>query len=913
MEDFVKDIDNIMFGIYSPEEIRRISVCEINNQKLKGPNTVYDERLGADPISGEKCKTCEKSIEWCPGHFGHIELNVEILHPLYFKIIFSLLKCVCTKCHRLLMTKEHIELHNLNNIKGEKRFQAIQEKMNGFCGHCGTLHPKIVLNTKEGIFIKTHKNNKEMISVNMETEDIKEILFGIPDEDVVLMGFNPEMVRPRNYILSVLPVIPTCARPIVMTDGDIHDDDLTTQMCEIIKVNNVLGNPELKETERQKALSTIKFRIQTLFDNSKNKACHTSNNRPMKGLKERISGKGGQIRSNLLGKRSDQTARTVIGPDPTLKIDEVGIPRHIAKTLTYPEIVNNRNIKQLFDMIKKKKANFVVNNNKAKINLDYAIFVLNLKLKNGDIILRNKRQISYSENSNTELEKGDIIKRGGKTVYILTIGNIVHRQLRDGDYVMFGRQPTLHKGGLMGFRARVLPGKTLRLNLSVCKSFNSDFDGDEMNLYSVQSIEAAVELKELASVKKNIISPQSSQCNITIVQDSLLGVYKMTKGIQKVRKDQFFQIANFLEPSFILKRSAEIRKVYKELGLKASAFNGRGLFSLLLPKDFHMEIKNDAYEKEPIVKIYKGVMYEGAINKTNLGGNNKSIILLLHKEYGIDVACEFVDHIQFMTNNYLSITGFSIGISDCMSTSKKSDNFIEKEIEIILQKCYTESEELEKTISHKGIREIKILTSLNNARDIGLRIAKDGMGDDNGFKATTVSGSKGDMMNIAQISGLLGQQIVKGKRIPYGLNHGQRSHPSYILGKELPVELKYESKGFIRHSFLHGLTPREYFFHAMSGREGMINTALGTARSGYIHRKISKLLEDTQVHYDNTVRNVAGNIYQVTYGNNGFDPSKTVLVKGKYKFCDISRLVKKLNVEKEKKEIEESDEELEEE
>lgn len=386
---------------------------------------------------------------------------------------------------------------------------------------------------------------------------------------------------------------------------------------------------------------------------------------------------------------------------------------------------------------------------------------------------------------------------------------------------------------------------------------------------------------ELSSIKHNMISPQGGKCNVPIVQDSMLGSYRMTRGNQILTKAQFYQIATFFESDFVLKKIQHIRRTLKNMGKKATAFNGKGAFSLLLPNDFQYEVKNDADETEPVVKIKNGVLYEGAINKVNLGKGHDCITLLLNKEYGVETASSFIDHVQYLTNNWLLLSGFSVGITDCMAT-KQGD------IEDVIEKCYIEADEIEKITQHPGIREMRVLGALNKARDVGMKLAKDGLSDDNTFKSTCISGSKGDFFNIAQITGLLGQQNLYGKRIPLMLNQGKRTLSAYPLNTELSRELKYESRGFIKHSFIHGLNPREFYFHAMTGRSGICDTAVGTAKSGYIQRRIVKLLEDVQVRYDGTVRNTVGTVYQLNYG---FDPSKQV----KGTFCDVDRLVNKLN------------------
>jgi DNA-directed RNA polymerase II subunit RPB1 len=177
-----------------------------------------------------------------------------------------------------------------------------------------------------------------------------------------------------------------------------------------------------------------------------------------------------------------------------------------------------------------------------------------------------------------------------------------------------------------------------------------------------------------------------------------------------------------------------------------------------------------------------------------------------------------------------------------------------------------------------------------------MKIAKDSMSSNNNLLSTVLSGSKGDFFNIAQLTGLLGQQNLLGKRVQPTLNNGKRTLPHYPFGK-LDKEVEYESRGFVRHSFIEGLNPQEFFFHAMSGREGICDTAMGTAKSGYIQRRIIKVCEDIQVTYDGSVRDATDKIYQLSYGDNGMDPCQTVKVNGIQQSCDISRMVDRLNLQ----------------
>ena len=1305
MSNEIQEIGKIIFGIYSGDEIKKMAVAEINSTKLNGVGSVYDERMGGiDNV--KNCITCDMDPKACPGHFGYIQLNEHIIHPLYYKMVVNFLRCFCIKCYNILIIKEQIELWDFTKYKRDKRFLRILEKVEkvDICCHCFQPQPKISHCIQDNTITMVYKEkNQQKTMISMTVEEIERIFENIIDSDMELLGFDPTLIHPKNLIISVFPVLPPIARPFVMADGNICDDDLTNQILEIIKSNNHLAIEEgvpVREDKRQKYLQSLKFRIATFYNNSQGRAKHSTNGRSIKGLKERITGKEGLIRSNLLGKRcpkydtpillwngkikradeiiigdiiigddgnkrtvqcvcsgednmytikqnkgddyvvnSEHTltlkycshktvsriksrdcyfikwfdintfrekskqfqniekleifsktindcdvfdipvkdyltipsytkrclmgfklstsikwdykqvsldpyilgmwlgdgnsrgrgftsndkelvdywklwasqnnseitptvnetgmhygvkgtrngknilktllkeynlvdnkhvpedyiyndkntrlsilagiidtdgsvesggktivitqckehsriidginliakslgfrtsiydrkvswvhkgvkknsialiltisgsgveeiptlllrkkcytseirdansykievipygvdkyngfeldgnnrfllgdytvthncefsGRTVIGPDPTLKMGQLAVPVEIANNMTIPERVTVFNINWLTKLVNEDKANYILKNGgKTRINLKYALYRKGTELLYGDIIHRGEKQIKIL-NRVFKLLQGDRIERNSvflnnvlyptKKNQVLTLGDIVERQLQDGDIVLLNRQPTLHIGSMLSQEVVIKPYKTFRFNLSITKSFNADFDGDEMNIHVPQSLESQAEMRGLSMAKDHLVSAQGSKPIIGIFQDSLVGAYIMSKGFQIMRKDQFFDIAmtaDFprepgaklsnvikLSSNYILNRIKHTNTILRKFG-KKTGFSGKGLVSLILPDTFNYERKNNCDVNEPIVKIYRGVLYEGVLDKTVLGQTHNSIIQLLMKEYSEDIASCFVDNMQFMTNNWLLMNGFGIGLEDCLIKNEEQ----KIKIQDVISKCLLEAEGIKESTQHPGIREIRVNGSLSKARDIGLKISKDSLSPDNNFLSTVNSGSKGDFFNIAQITGLLGQQNLVGKRVQPTLNNGRRTLPHYQFG-QLSIEDEYESRGFIKHSFIHGLNPQEYFFHAMSGREGVCDTAMGTSKSGYIQRRIVKVCEDIKVCYDGTVRDTTGKIYQTSYGENGYDACHMVKVGNTLDCCDVGRLIDRLNMESE--------------
>lgn len=863
------EIESIQFGVLSHEEILKISVAEINQHKLMSNiknkdiyNTLYDPRMG--PMEPNHiCVTCDLPTKNCPGHFGHILLNVKIIHPLYYRMMLNFLRCVCIKCSSLLIAEEHVELWNFKKLKGEQRFNQILNKISKikFCSKCSLLQPKYTLSTREGMFYISYKTHK----VQFNTEDIYKVISNISDNDIKILGFDVANIHPVNIIMTALPVLPPRARPFIMDDV-ISDDDLTLGYAEIIKVNNLLGNKDLSETKRQKNTEILIFRIKTLFDNTAGKAKHI-NSRPMKGIKERVCGKDGIIRGNLMGKRVNFSARTVIGPDPTLRLNEIAVPEEICDNESYPERVTSHNIDRLQEMVWKGMVNII---DKRSINA--------------------RIHVNYTQ------------KKLQQKVCQLDIGDIVHRRIQDGDIALLNRQPTLHKGSMLAKRIVRRKGKTIRMNLATTSTFNADFDGDEMNLFFPQSEQAKTELIELSATEQNMIGSQSSSSVISIVQDALLSAYLMTRDNEEIPQHVFYQItmkcdtslgvAGGLSYDHIQRKLKMAKRIFQKHNKQYALFCGKVLFSLILPDTLNYTSTNRALPDEPVLKIEKGIIYEGALNKTNLKGSHGSLITILHNEYCNLTSLHFVNNAQFLCNEYLMYRGFTIGIGDCLSDVRKSGKLQE-----IITSCLVEAQSHQETINNERIKEIKINMALSKAKDIGMRLAKESLSDTNNFVATVTSGSKGDFFNIAQIMGLLGQQNVSGGRIRCHLNNQSRTLPHYSFDSD-----SFEARGFIQNSFLKGLNPKEFWFHAMSGREGLTDTATKTAQTGYTQRKMVKIMEDVQVKYDQTVRNSVGSIIQFAYGHDNLCSTKTTISDDGPFFCNVDRLVDKINTEYEIKE-----------
>lgn len=870
-------LDRIEFGILSVEDIRQMAVAEITNTKLHGPNSVYDERLGSTIITKEKCVTCGLTAKHCTGHFGYIKLSHPIFHPLYEKEIIKLLKLFCFSCARLIQTDEVKVETPVNSTPPTKTIASLKKMdrtvdKSSICPYCNLRQPiwevddsGTASDSLSSLFMRFEETR-----VECTTYDVLHMFERYPAADLTRIGFY---TAPVNLIIQLLPVLPPSTRPVVMLEDKFCDDDLTIQYIEIIKINNMIQTKKdanLTLPELDKYIKVLYFRISSLFNNSSGKSKHNTNGKAIKGIKERLATKNGLMRENLMGKRVEQSARTVIGPEPTLCMNELAIPVEFAQTLTVAERVTAYNHEKLLQLVHANQAKFVRKRidtktvheypEYAEINLQYALKKRGTRLMNQDILIRDGREIQY--HPQLTLQPNDYIIRNGELFKVvldshrtiqLEIGDIVDRCLRDGDYVILNRQPTLHAGSMIAQRVRIIPGKTLRFNLCITKSLNADFDGDEGNIHVSQQSNAIVEMQELSSVQNHILSQQSGNANTVLVQDNLLSLYLMSFENTPIDREEFFDLCLFLVDEEGQPWSFDrIQEKIDHIGIQPhEGVSGHQVLSLCFPDTFTF-----AYEG---VRIYAGNWLEGCFTKKIM----TRIIKTVYHVFGEKKVMQMINNFTFVSNQWLHARSFSIGLEDCLSSKQSL-------IPETIMRCFTEANSLQAQIYHDGIKEVRIQGSLNKARDVGMRIAKEGLDPQNNFLSTVHSGSKGDFFNIAQIAGLLGQQNFRGRRVSNQLNHGERSlyHYDWDLKEDKDI---YESRGFIRHSFLRGLNPREQFFHAVSGREGITDTALGTGETGYMQRRIIKLMEDMHIANDGTIRDDCNKIYQFYYGRHALD------------------------------------------
>jgi DNA-directed RNA polymerase beta' subunit len=795
-------VHKVCFSLLTDIEIKKISVAEITrevqNDLTDVVNTPYDYRLGVTQ-PGKLCYTCMKDSIDCPGHFGHLTLVEPFFNPHYICIASQILKTICTFCSKPKIDKDYILLNGLSTFEKMEKFKMLlkeSEKIN-VCINCNRNIPNFErINTD--IYCFYSKKSKRRFTA----KESYTVFEKITDDDFQFLGFNNDSskfaIRPDSFIFSLLPISPPCSRPWVIMNGEICHDDITEKYNIIIKLNRKLlyGKKSkgkkycvpLNEEERKKVKTELESHVLTLIDNHREDARISIGGRAHKSFTDRIKNKSGRIQNNISGKRSNESARTVItGGGLGIKTGELGVPQQIAQKLTKQVIVNNINREYLYTLLHEKKVTSII--------------------KNGE-----RRSLLFMKNP------------------VLEIGDIVERQLLTGDYVLFNRQPTLRDASMMGMKIVVKKdnSKTFSFSLALTSPFNADFDGDEMNIFNSIDIKANVECQELMAAKNHIVSGQANKPIVGIIQEALISSFILTSSDiivpWHIAFDCFFQIERTDIQEFFSRASEFWPECVEKTGKRLSeSCPGKLFISIIFPSGFYFNKVTNTSVTCPEVIIENGILLKisGPLCSKVIGAKTNSIIHLLWKK-SPTLCEEFITNIEHLNYRWFSTYGFSMGISDCMINDKRE--FIDT-----LSKLDIDCQSINSSNIDNLSKERKINEKLNSVMNSGLSIAKNNMnkGEKNSFKIMMTSGAKGSPINCFQVACCLGQQNVEGKRIPLMLSNKSRSLSHFQQNDNSP-----EARGFVYNSYLKGLNTSEMFFHSAGGREGLISTAIKTAEVG---------------------------------------------------------------------------------
>ena len=890
--DIPRSISEIQFGTFSAKEMRKLSHVHVFNAEgqvggTSLPYGVLDSRLGVCTRTAV-CATCGLKNDGCTGHFGHMELALPLFHNGYFKIVLQILRTICKGCckvmiegddrRKLLARMRNRNVSSAKRTKIQQDLSAVCQKVSE-CPHCGHTNGKVKkemgyrnprlfherygdpkkpkpIHTQEKLTMEIEledalDNNPDLkpyvgkITDSLSPSDCISLFQRIPQEDRELLDLDRHTC-PSNLLLSTLIVPPICIRPFVDGSatggaaGTFKDNDLTENLLSTLRCSKDLRlkmdttNPSVV----WEAWDTLQGVFTTLLDADmpgyqKQAAQQFITGRT--GLVQRLKGKEGRFRKHLSGKRVDFSGRTVISPDPNLKITELAVPIKIAEILTYPERVFSNNRQRLYSA--------VVNGT----TYPGACYVVK---KSGQ-----KMGIAYM---------GDQFRK--RVAENLENGDVVHRHMINGDCVIFNRQPSLHRISMMCHRARVLPYRTLRFNECCCAPYNADFDGDEMNLHLPQTEEARAECATLMATSRNVISARHGEPIIAATQDFLTGGYLLTRKNLFLDRAQIGHImSSMFETGVIFDLPTPALLKPREL------WTGKQVLSLLVrpnlrtPVNLNFEARAKFYtkdkhmcEKDGYVCFFNSELISGTLEKKLLGGGGKDGLfyqLFLCAGHAYSARCMW--RLARLTSRWLMNYGFSIGINDVTPSKVLVENK-----DMLINQGYVDCADYIKRFNEGTLEadpgctaEVTLENKLNGLlskvrEDCGTLCMRILHWSNSPFIMSSC-GSKGSPLNISQMAAVLGQQTVSGKRIGNGFIH--RSLPHFKRFSREP-----RTRGFVANSFYTGLQPHEFWFHTMGGREGLVDTAVKTAETGYMQRRLVKSMEDLCVQYDYKVTDSQG-------------------------------------------------------
>ena len=848
------EIVGLSIGLLSPAEIKKIKVIDITTTTNTGDQfTPNDGRLGSVGMNNS-CQHCYQVN--CPGHFGVVTFPCPVFNPLYVakeKTVIHILSCICIECAKPYMSRAEIERKGLTSLQGLKRLAAIaSESIDRRCRNvevidgeertCTGRTPRLELsNSKQMRGLLTYAVDGEKEKHTMDAASVLKIFKQITDETAELIGFK-DSSAPLRFIMESMLIPPIQTRAPEILKGVSRQNKMTALLTKIVQTNVELYNVIEKKKAKSSTSTSISEASGNLYDAILNFQDH---------VLKLIQGKKAIIRGGMIGKRGDFCGRAVLSPDDEIEFGQIVIPAKMVSSLTPMVHVTNDNIDSLQKLLEQGRITHITNNSGS--------------------LAGSTRQVL----------PGMKIK--------LEVGNTVYRWLKDGDWVVFDRQPTLHKQNIMAYRAVIGYNRsTIGVHLSVTHATNTDFDGDEGNIYLPQSEEAIRDASEKMYACRNIVSSQDNKPIVGPVYESITSPFVMTDPRVMVNfrlfEDAFFNY--FKERQQI----ASLRERLAIFGIHPHS--GVALFSSLLPEDFN-------YKKGNVV-IIKGILIRGRITDKDISVKHRSIIQELHTQYGWQRTSNFITDATRLFRRFFDLYGHTVGYRHCRDSEEM------KEAEKIATEAISQAEArnlslgppredpVEEMEREKQIREI-----INSVGGVGAKIAKEVMSRDNPISIMSKdvgSGSKGATFNTANIYGNLDQQFYDGKRMGREISNNTRALPHLR-----PDDFSLYSQGFCYRGLSKGLKPVETFFHSKAGREGLTDKANKVPQIGELHRKVSKTLEDVQVGNFNEVVGTGRIITQYVYGGDGFDGATLLKVptssdENFASFIDLTSVARDINV-----------------
>nr|POE52001.1 dna-directed rna polymerase i subunit rpa1 [Quercus suber] len=735
------------------------------------------------------------------------------------------------------------------------------------------------------------------------------------DQDILSLVYGAEgrrndkdiMTADMFFIKDIL-VPPTRFRPEARVGNkevtEAQENTLYSNILNIcdtmVTIQRELSNKEERDSryrartyaDLEQTWTTLQDGVNSLIDRDRNPIKGPQGRRNPEGIKQKLEKKEGMFRKYMMGKRVNFAARTVISPDPNIESNEIGVPPVFARKLTYPEPVTQWNLEELQEAVR----------NGAHQWPGAAA----IESETGQVmILDRKNAEERVALANSLLAPGPFVGAAKGTR-----PKKVYRHLNNGDIVIMNRQPTLHKPSMMCHRARVLPGeKTLRMHYANCNTYNADFDGDEMNMHFPQNENARAEALQIADTDHQYLSATAGNPLRGLIQDHIsMGVYISNRDTMFERGEYMQLLYAALRPEHGHCASGRVETVPPAIFKPKPLWTGKQVITSVLKnitpathEGLNMAGKSTtsaslwgAAGKEENNVIFKdGYLCSGIMDKKQIGPSSGGLVNAVYEIYGHTVAGRLLSVLGRLLTRLESMRAFSCGVEDLIFT-KSGENDRKQALEgaaTIGLEVTAKYVGLEEHRPKSGDRELRRrledilrddaklmgldqITNSTTAKqlsskvtDICLPAALIKPFPKNQMQAMTMSGAKGSKVNANQISCNLGQQVLEGRRVPI-----------MVSGKTLPCFKPFETSiragGYVVDRFLTGVRPQEYYFHAMAGREGLIDTAVKTSRSGYLQRCLIKGMEGLKVEYDTTVRDADGTIVQFLYGEDGLDVAK---------------------------------------
>lgn len=849
------------FSLLTARGIEEISVCHITKPSHQSGRdqaadaTPLDQRMGNIDYR-LSCVTCGKSAENCEGHYGSIPLNINgttqyIYSPLYKKLTEYILKVTCLNCHNVLLSREMFNFLKVGHYKGEARLKFLVDTIKrGGCPHCGHINPELNFkNFKDENKIKSKMRDVETL---IEAHQVFDHFNQMTPETIRQLGFNKNS-HPASFIFTSMVAIPMSARPpTYISAGTSQPDAITKKYSDIVVAS-------IKEPANGTRYQAMYDFIEELFENRNKDKKGAIKGRANDSIKEMIDGKDGIIRGKMMGKRKNNTVRTVLAPGIKLRFGEVGVPEKTKEFVLKRETVTV-----------------------ATYNLYQRMF--------GNSFEECKiRHVIY----NTGPQQGLVCKVNANSWQNhkdkVAPGTQVDRELQDGDVMLFNRQPTLGADSMMGYTIKFTPSMTLRVHLCDTSKLNADFDGDEGNGHFPQTDGMAIELATFAHAANRIISERNNAPTIGVVFNGPSAIYMLSNDAMRLSPETW--MAGYLESEQCqgAPTSDTFANFLDRLAQHGiDRYSGKALISSLFPADFF-------YHKDE-VSIKNGIFVSGIMTKAHVGRSANSLIQSMYKQYGNVRTADFVTQIYFLLDWFIPVKGLSVSYNDCALNETAYDNLVKVRsaaIEKAQQKVYETAEEFSRNTMAEQHVESQTLEFIGQIRSAVAKTLSEQVDTNNPMNIMIGSGAKGSDINTGQILGSIGQQLLAGRRPVPVLSHGKRCLPHFTMNSK-----KIQARGFCEHSFGEGLDPTELFFHAEGSRLGLMDTGTKVSETGSLQRRMMKVMEDTYISVNGAVVNTSGSVFSaIDY--DGMDPTQLVNVKTKNgpltSFVNFDEVINKIN------------------